>query len=1028
VLGRQALTPLIGPHAVPFITFFPAVAIAAWFGGLGPALVALALSLLAARWFFMEPQHMLAVHGAQDLALLMIFAVACAFIVGAVDRMHRARARLHAELEERRRVETQLAQSRDLLETTLASIGDAVIVADRESKITFLNAEAARLTGWTRSEALGQRLDDVFRIIGEATRRRVESPAARALAGDTVVGLANHTLLIAKDGSEIPIDDSAAPVRVPGGATFGVVLVFRDVTTERQAREARTRLAAIVEHSGDAIFTKDLNGIITTWNMSAERLFGYRADEIVGKPITVLIPDDRLHEEPQILARLRAGLSYERLETVRRTKAGRLLHVSISVSPLKDAEGRVVGASKIVHDVTEIVQARAALARERELLLTTLASIGDAVIMTDVDGRVTFLNREAERLTGWATKEAEGRELHEVFHIVNEATRAPVENPVAKVLQAGAVIGLANHTVLIDRHGRETPIDDSAAPIRQPGGALFGVVLVFRDITERKRSEDSMRESEGRFRLMADSAPVLIWISGADKLRTWFNSQWLEFVGRGLDQELGNGWATSVHCDDVDRCLETYSRKFDAREPFTLEYRLRRHDGVYRWVLDSGVPRWTSEGGFAGYIGSGIDITERREAEEALRTADRHKDEFLAILSHELRNPLAPIRLAVAMLRKLGPPDRELQELRDIIDRQTTQLARLLDDLLDVSRITSGKIVLRKARVSIALAVSSAVESSRPLIDSRGHRLELHLPPHSPEVDADVGRLAQVFSNLLNNAAKYTERGGRIIVTVEQAPGEAIIHVRDNGVGIAPEQLPRIFVMFAQLDQTLDGGHGLGVGLALAKRLVELHGGRLEVHSAGLGKGSEFVVRLPLAMHPNVAHEDPRSDAPPSADDQALDILVADDNADSAKLLALTLRRQGHRVEIANDGLEALEKARQRAPGIVILDIGMPKLNGYEVAERIRAELDPKIMLIALTGWGQEEDKRRALAAGFDHHLTKPVDYAAIKRCLAGSRATREGDARAGSHGGEHGSEERKPGCVLQDESEGHLRDGPQRG
>jgi CheY-like chemotaxis protein len=353
------------------------------------------------------------------------------------------------------------------------------------------------------------------------------------------------------------------------------------------------------------------------------------------------------------------------------------------------------------------------------------------------------------------------------------------------------------------------------------------------------------------------------------------------------------------------------------------------------------------------------------------------------MLSHELRNPLAPIRLAVNMLQRIGSQDRETQELRDIIDRQATQLGRLLDDLLDVSRITSGQIVLRKERVRLNDAVQSAVETSRPMIDSMSHELQIEMPNDPIEVDADLGRLSQVFANLLNNAAKYTERGGRISITAAREGGDAVVRVRDNGIGISAEHLPRIFEMFMQVDQSLERGQGgLGVGLSLSKKVIELHGGTLEAHSAGLGKGSSFTVRLPALASEAAPKGAPATRESAAANGGRYRILVADDNVDSATMLAVGLRLKGHDVRTVHDGLSALSAAEEFAPDLAILDIGMPKLNGYEVARQLRAQPRNRIVLIAITGWGQEEDKRRAVEAGFDHHLTKPVDLRALEQIV----------------------------------------------
>ncbi len=476
-LARQALSLSVGPTALPFLCFFPFIAVAAWYGGFGPALFSTLLAALAAFWLFFEPRdgHLIRL---PEFWALTSFVLSCLVIIGAMETMHRAK--------------TELLRSRDMLSTTLSSIGDGVIVTDAQGRISFLNPVAERLTKWKTAEASGQPVSIVFRILNETTRQPVENPVEKVLRLGTTVGLGNHTVLVAKDGSEIPIDDSGAPIEKSGGPLFGVVLVFRDSREQRKALEAHARLATIVDTSGDVILSKDLEGKILTWNASAERLFGYRAEEMIGKSVLKLIPPELQGEEKEILGRLRQGLPYDRLETVRLAKDGRRIPVSLSVSPIKDAEGHVIGASKILHDISETLAVREALAREKELLSTTLASIGDGVIVTDAEGRVSFLNAEAERLTKWHNSDARGRPLPAVFRIINEETREPVDNPVEKVLRFGATVGLANHTLLLAKDGTETPIDDSAAPIRKKEGPLFGVVLVFRDFTDQKKSENEI--------------------------------------------------------------------------------------------------------------------------------------------------------------------------------------------------------------------------------------------------------------------------------------------------------------------------------------------------------------------------------------------------------------------------------------------------------------------------------------------------------------------------------------------------------
>jgi PAS domain S-box-containing protein len=499
VLFRAALTPIMGGRSMPFTLFFPAVWFAAWFGGLWPGALSILLSGLAGSYFFAEPVGSLLVRYHDDqVALLMLVTVGFGMALLSRAQEQTVLRATQAEKAER--------QERQRFETTLASIGDAVITTDAAGKITSLNSVAQSVTGWAPEEAMGKPLPQIFVIRNEETGREVENPATTALREGRTVGLAHHTVLLQKNGTPIPIDDSAAPIRQPGGAVLGVVLVFRDVTVRRKSQEAAARLAAIVEHSGDAMITKDLNGIVRTWNRSAERMFGYCADEIIGKHVTVLFPRERLSEEDYIIGRLRAGEPVERFETVRVAKNGRPIPVAVSMSPLKDADGQIVGASKVIHDITDLVAAREALTREKELLATTLASIGDAVIVTDPQGKIAFLNAEAERLTEWKNCDASGRSLPEIFRIINENTRVPVEGPVEKVMRLGGVVGLANHTVLIAKNGTEIPIDDSAAPIRRSDGPLLGVVLVFRDFTQRKQAEKALREAHEQ---LADRAGQL---------------------------------------------------------------------------------------------------------------------------------------------------------------------------------------------------------------------------------------------------------------------------------------------------------------------------------------------------------------------------------------------------------------------------------------------------------------------------------------------------------------------------------------
>lgn len=653
-------------------------------------------------------------------------------------------------------------------------------------------------------------------------------------------------------------------------------------TAALRASEERFRL--LVEGSRDhAIFMLDPAGHIVSWNPGAQRIKGYTAEDIIGEHFSRFYPEDVAESGwPDRELEIAAAEGKHEEEGWRIRKDGSRFWASVVITALRDETGELRGFGKVTRDITDRKEAeesarrlaeeeaarRAAeryadmIERQREQLRVTLESIGDAVIATDPDGRVALLNPVAAGLTGWTSEEATGRPLASVFRIVNEKTREPVENPAELVMRRGVVVGLANHTVLIARDGTERPIDDSAAPIRDGDGRLVGVVLVFRDVTE------------------------------------------------------------------------------------------------------------------------------RREVERARPEADRRKDQFLATLSHELRNPLAPIQSAAQIMRAKGPADPDLRWAQDVIDRQVKQMARLLEDLLDVSRVSHDKLELRRERVTLAEVVDGALETSRPLIQEKEQRLAVTLPEEPVVLDADPVRLAQVFSNLLNNASKYSEEGAPIRLAAERDGDDVVVSVRDEGIGISDELLPRVFEVFSQGARSSDGpAEGLGIGLSLSRALVELHGGRIEARSEGVGEGTEFVVRLPALAEEAAPREDEAgavagAEAAPE-EGPGRRVLVVDDSKDSADSLALLLKARGHEVRTAYDGEAAIAAAAEFRPEVMLLDIGMPGLDGFEVCRRIRgAPWGRAVVVLALTGWGGADDRRRTEEAGFDGHLVKPVDPAALSRAL----------------------------------------------
>ena len=422
------------------------------------------------------------------------------------------------------------------------------------------------------------------------------------------------------------------------------------------------------------------------------------------------------------------------------------------------------------------------------------------------------------------------------------------------------------------------------------------------------------------------------------------------------------------------------------RVHITNEIEIVRPDGEVLFVQNDVEPLYDRNGDVCGCVSVCVDMTERKRVEGMLREADRRKDEFLATLSHELRNPLAPIRNALEVLRRSGA-DRHLSERAvEILERQVRQLVRLTDDLLDISRITRNRVELRRERIDLRAAIQSAIETIEPLSQAAAHSVVLDLPAVPLWVDADFTRLAQAFANLLNNAVKYTDRGGRITISASVDAGDAVVSLNDTGIGIEPALLPTIFDMFVQIEQASSRVRsGLGIGLALTRRLIELHHGHIEARSGGAGAGTTFIVRLPLTTAP---HAQPSAaDVRPNA--AHCRVLVAEDIPDAAEMMRVMIECMGHDVRIASDGVQAVAMAEEFAPQIALLDIGMPRMDGYEAARRIRAARGKSVILVALTGWGQDEDRRRAFAAGFDHHVTKPAEPDALESLIASATICR---------------------------------------
>jgi PAS domain S-box-containing protein len=658
-----------------------------------------------------------------------------------------------------------------------------------------------------------------------------------------------------------------------------------DSLVRHEEPDARAYLAAIVDSSEDAILSKDLNGVITSCNAAAERIFGYTPDELIGQPVLILIPPERHQEETHILSRVRAGERVGHFETVRVRKDGRRIDVSLTVSAVRDATGRIIGASKVARDITEAKRAVAALRAQEAWFRVTLNSIADAVIASDPAGIVTYINAAASTLTGWSTAEAVGQPLEVVFPILDERTRRPTQNSANLGLTTGGPATSGSHALLVARDGHELPIADSAAPIRDADGRILGVVLAFRDVGPQRAEAAARQQAEA----------------------------------------------------ERERLL-------------------------------------------------GAERSARAEAERASRI----KDEFVAMVSHELRTPLNAI-LGWTQLMARSPGDVALLERGlDVVARNTRVQAQLVSDLLDISRIVEGKLTLEVRTLDVGAVVADAIDTVAREAAERGLVVRRRLTRTPIFVAGDPGRLQQIVWNLLSNAIKFTPSHGEIVVSLKSGGDHVEIAVADSGSGIRPEVLPHIFDRFHQADRSITRRFGgLGLGLAIVKHLVELHGGQVRVDSPGEGLGSTFTVTLPASSTPPLTPAgQPSTAAMEIAAPVTLAgvrVLVVEDEPDTLQFLKRLFESHGAEVVTAATAAEAQEVFSHERIGVLVSDIGLPGVDGYELMREIR-RLSPDgqaVPAIALTAYARAEDRTRALRAGYQAHVTKPVDGAELMAMVA---------------------------------------------
>jgi PAS domain S-box-containing protein len=752
-------------------------------------------------------------------------------------------------------------------------------------------------------------------------------------------------------------------------------------------RQSEQRFARFMQHLPGLAWIKDLQGRYVYANDAAMKAFRCTRDGLCGRTDEDVFPPETAAQfKRNDQKALASGTGVQVIETLEQ-EDGIVHHSVVSKFPIPGPEGGPAFVGGMAIDITDRITAEAA---SRETAATLRSFYDTAPMMMGV---------------------VEVGE-DDILHLTDNAATARFfgRSPEALHRQLASRLGVPAETVREwVRHYRES--ERSGVPVRfeytyrTPDGTRWLSATVYcierlaggrircsyvvEDATERKQAEEALRQSEERFRQLAENVNEVFWMTDPQTTELLYISPAYERVwGRSCRSLYENprSFMDAIHPEDRERVRTAVLENQSRGEQTDKEYRVVRPDGSVRWVRDRAFPVKDAAGRFYRLVGIIDDFTERKKAEEALKEADRRKDEFLATLAHELRNPLAPLRNGLQILRLAGNDRAAAEQARTLMERQLEHFIRLVDDLLDLSRVSRGKIVLHKQRLDLAAVVNAAVESCDPLIRQSGHELTVTLPDEPVYVDADKTRLAQVLCNLLTNAAKFSECGGRIWLTAERQGGDAVVSVKDTGVGIPPDMLAKVFEMFAQVDRSLEKTQGgLGIGLSIVKRLVEMHGGSVEARSGGQGMGSEFLIRLPVVLSVVYGREQGGGgDQQQTRPVGRYRVLVVEDNVDSADSLAMMLTLMGNEVRTAHDGLEGVAAAAAYRPDLILLDIGMPKLNGYDACRRIREQPWGKgILIAAVTGWGQDEDKRRSEEAGFNCHLVKPVGPADVEKLLA---------------------------------------------
>jgi PAS domain S-box-containing protein len=784
-----------------------------------------------------------------------------------------------------------------------------------------------------------------------------------------------------------------------------------DMTERKEAELALAQLADIIESSEDAIYAVDIDGVITYWNRGAEGIYGYTTQEATGQSLMMLIPPERHEMERDILERLRRGERIKRYESVRRRKDGSHVDISLTVSPMKNAQGEVIGTSRIARDITERKRAEEAQAH----LAAVVEHSRDPIISKSPDGTVTSWNSAAEALFGYSAAEMIGQSVRRIIPPELMAE----EDEILDRLRAGQSVEHFE-TERLTKDGRRVPVSLTISPIKDATGLVVGASKVVHDITERKRAEEELRRARLRLELSLQASGAVTWGWNVveDRLDEW-TPQYRRLYGFAPDESTTvETWLTRVHPDDRARLSDRVQQILDTPgdDEWNEEFRVIHPELGERWIFGLGRAFRDEAGRVLRMTGVNLDITGRkrqeeersrllaseRYAREQAEAANRLKDEFLATVSHELRSPLNAILGWARMLRDKRLDEEGAAHALEVIYRSARAQNRLIGDLLDVSRIITGKLRLQVSVVDLIPITEAAMDVVRPAADARGIKLISALDRTAGPVSGDADRLQQIIWNLLSNAVKFTPAGGQVMIRLEREGGGVTLTVSDTGVGIEPEFLPFVFDRFRQFaSEPARPSAGLGLGLAIVRHLVELHGGVVSAASRGRGQGATFTVAFPLAAgrqewsearrgRPAGAGEIPQGRA--SAPDRLRDlrVLVVDDEPDARDLLGLMLTSHGAEVRACASAAEALRTLDEWRPDVLVFDIGMPGEDGYELMRKVRArgpERGGHIPAIALTAYARAEDARRALKAGYQTHVAKPiepVELATVVASLAG--------------------------------------------